>query len=901
MRLLSFALLLALPSLMVTTHARADGELPVTIDLTPAIDDSLVSSQMMDDGVSIQSREGTRFVAIPFRYVTDATYDLRRASFDIHPVPPAPSRFIGFRAMIWNDGRAQFSRRANDPIYERLQITQAELGAPAAVVGINQSRPPGQQRAPVTKNRLARSGWAAVVVEIPLTSDLLSVAAAGGPAQEIRVSLLELAGKNRQVARTPDAPETTRWTRALSADSPAIVHLALNVLAAMRQELGQADYARWAIAVDDAIIQALSRFDADARRDAWSNLIRYGPMPKESKELIASSDAESQSVLVDLVRAELNQPSPGPDAHTNTLAVLSSVLRTNDPRAAAAAVDLLAAGLNDDVFECLASASATVRAAAIERCTEINTPAVRRRMVHALAIQAGPEDAARLGDLIKRDRIVIADPEDPILLRLRNADSDKTRLNLLAMLQGISLVPVLRSPTIASIFDSISDDKSPLPLRRAATILASDQVRLRAFAARSGEFPMRFPPQYQDPVRTVLHRITLAGPDDLRIESVAAMLREGNSLDAFEDIRAAYSGRPADRLAFLASLAARPGIERTDAVFALLMRALSLADAASALPTLQILDRLAGQRGEREFVSVNLAAKAGLSWESLADFSLSSDPKLAELASKWIFRLGHLSAQDRRQFLNAPDRDARAIRLSSASARLSRIVAGRYDILFIIELSWPVAAAGPNDVAAWLPPQRITLPGGTLEMKTRNAGREIQLYVDGKLRGFGTAQVGASSIQAPESWLPHLEPADENSLLAGRSMPGASSPPLVIAPGEVESSTHPGTLKLEVSDLLRNAIANDPATAQLVQPVNEIIPANLSIALRYAGMGSYVGIASRRDVNTPPPTSTAPPVLVNYAVLLERNDAADSASAAAEAAPRAATTISPQSPASNPR
>lgn len=895
------ALLLSLLVLSAASIARADGELPVTINLTPAITEPLVFTQMMDDGAAVQSREGSRFVAIPFRYAADATYDLRRASFDVHPVPSAPSKFIGFRAMIWNDGRAEFSRRANDPIYERLQITQAELGAPASIVGINQTRPAGLQRAPNTRNRLARSGWAAVIFEIPVASDVLSVAAVGTPPQEVRVSLLELAGKNRQVAKAPDAPDVTRWLRALGSSSPAVVQLALNVLAAMRQELGQSDFARWSTAVDAALIEALARFEPESRRDAWCNLVRFGPTPPETRDLILAADVQTQLKIVELLHSEFDDPSPGPYAHANALALLAAILRTNEPQVAAAVVDLLASGPTDEAFDCLATASPAVRAIALERCESLDDPAIRRRMVHALAVQAGPGDAAAIGELIKRDRIIIADPNDPILIRLRDADSDSARLSLLKMLNGISLVPVLRSPTVAAIFDDLSDDDSPEQVRRAVALLASDQVRLRASAARSGEFPMRYPPQFRDPARTVLHRSTIRGPDDLRVESVAALLREGNALEAFEDIRTAFAGKQPERLKFIQALADRPGIERIDSVFALLTRVLSLADPTSAQAILQTLDHLALRRGQREAVSVNLAAKAGLSWESLADFSLSPDPKLAALASKWIFRLAHLSPQDRRQFLAAADRDARAVRLNSASTRLARIVAGRYDILFIVELAWPVPAAGPQEVAAWLPPQRLTLPGGLVEMKTREAGRDIQLYVAGKLRGFGNAQAGVAGMQAPENWLPHLEPADENSLLAGASMPGASSPPLVMASGDVESSDRPGTLKLEITDLLRQAIVADPAAASMAPSVDKIIPANLSITLRYAGMGSYIGIAARRSVNLPPASSAAPPVLINYAVLLERNDAADPEPRAAELAPRSASTVSPQSPESNRR
>jgi len=887
--------------ILAAAVARAESDLPVTIDLTPAIADSLVFPQLMDEGAVVQPRDGCRFVAIPFRYSTDSSYDLRRTSFDVRAIPPAPIKFVGFRAMIWNDGRAEFSHRANDPIYERLQITQAELGAPASVVGFNLSRPAGMQRAPNTRNRLARSGWAAFIVEIPAGTDLLSVAVAGQEPHEIRVSLLEFASRIRGARASPDSPELARWTRAAVSGSAPAARLALQCLSTIRQDLSQADYARWSVAVDPILIDAIAGLDSEALRDAWGTLIRFGPMPPETRDLARNVDPKTQLRLLALLRAEFDDPTPGPYARPNSLALLTSLLQSSSPEVADAGVDLLAAGAPDEAFDCLITASPAVRAVAIEECTSLDNPATRRRIVHALAVQAGPREAAALGELIKRDRIIINDPDDPLLKRLRDADSEKSRMSLLTMLQGISLVPVLRSPTLAKLFNDFSNDDAPESLRRGIARLASDQVRLRASAARAGEFPMRYPPQFRDPVRTVLHRATLKGPDDLRIDAVAAMLREGNALDAFDDIRTAYSGKPAERIAFIQALASRPGIERTDAVFAFLTRTLSLADPAAALPVLQILDHLALLRGRAEAVSVDLAAKAGLSWESLADFSLAPDPKLAALASKWIFRLGHLSPQDRRQFLAAHDRDARAVRLNSASARLGRIVAGSYDLLFIVELAWPVPASGPQEVAAWLPPQRLTLSGGMIDMRTRDAGRDIQLYAAGKLRGFGTAQVGVGGMQAPESWLPHLEPVDENSLLAGRSIPGGSSPPLVMASGDLESSNRPGTIKLEVSDLLRQAIVSDPAASQLVPAVNQIIPANLSITLRYAGMGSYVGIAARRDVNLPPASPTAPPILINYAVLLEKNDAPENAAASAELLPRAAATVSPQSPASSPR
>src|SRR5262249_34941074 len=170
------------------------------------------------------------------------------------------------------------------------------------------------------------------------------------------------------------------------------------------------------------------------------------------------------------------------------------------------------------------------------------------------------------------------------------------------------------------------------------------------------------------------------------------------------------------------------------------------------------------------------------------------DPAVARLASDWTVRLAHFSPQDRRQFLAVADRNLRTDRLRSANNRLGRIALGRYDVLAILELAWPAPGSGSQPPTRWMPPQRITLRGGQVEVRTRDIGRQFQVYLGDRLLGFGTVPNGATPLPQPEDWALRLVAAEDNTVLAGPQQKGTAPGPYILVSGELDPSSKPGTI-----------------------------------------------------------------------------------------------------------
>lgn len=876
------------------------------VDLRPAIDEPLVVQQLLDETVIVLPKEGDRLVLIPFRYRTDTSHELRRANFDIRAVPPAPVKFLGFRAMVWVDGKVSFSRRPNDPIYERLEISREDDSSRASLRGINQTHParsPADKEAnrlPPTKNRLACTGWAAAIVEVPNSVEVLNMTIGRGTPEEIRLTLLDHALKAREGPRDPDTPGVARWIRQVADGSPAMISLALHCLSAIRAEVDATRYAAFSLAVDRPILDAIERTDGEAQHEAWHCLVDSGPLPTETANVIKTAKPVLQDRLLRFAANELSQSHPGRFARPNAVLVLSAILQSPDPAVCTSAVEFLATGAPESAFDALIHASKTARAAAIARCRMISSPEIRQQIVRALAVNASPEDADTLSQLIKQDRVLVSEADDKILTRIRDTKDPAIRENLLTMLQGLSLIPVLRTPIVLQIFDEISNKDAPESLRARAALLAADQARFRTSAARGGSFPVDLAPDNGDPVIRVLCRAVEFGPASVRVPAVLALLREGHVKLAEASLKRALDSNRA-RVEFIDALCADPEAARVDGVLALLAR-LACDVGASPRRYLEQLQSLSKRREPRETPRVDLAIKSGLTWEALADYCGYEDPAVAKLATDWTTRLGHFSQQDRRQFV-APthDRNTRIDRLRSANARLGRIALGRYELVVVLELVWPVPAGATQATTRWLPPQRITISGGEVEVRTNDIGREFQVYLGEKLRGFGKVPVSAPGLPTPDDWAMSLVPATDIAVLSGPQNPANAPGPYILASGELELSTKPGTIKLDVTDILRDAISTDPATAAFAAHANRIVPSNLSISLRYTSFGSYVGVAARRTIGMPPADAApdSPPTLLNFAVMLERRDV--QTPTAGSGPQQADAALTPQSPPSNPQ
>lgn len=857
-----------------------------TLDLSPALNDCLVLDSVSDEGVVVMPRSGMKFVMVPFRYRRDVSHELKRSTIEVKPVPPGPSRVLGFRTLAAEHGRMVLSKNLSAPIFERLDVSLNEAGR-AGLTGVNSGGPPrvesGKEqptRIPTTRLRLPCNGWAAAVAEVPEGTSALSITAARSNTQVVPMSTLRESASNPQQAGDASTPEVARVLRDLESSSPAVVSLAVQRLETLRAAVPEPSYETWAATVDGPLLPQLSCGDDEIERHAWRSLIDHGRMPPQTIRAFSELAADARLSVLRLAEDDILRPPENGTVAANALAVLKAVLKDAPPPVCQAAVELLARGAPEPALGVLVGASGEVRALAIAKFRELTDAALRDRFLRALLAGITPEDSAAIAELIRGNSFDIQDPEDPLLLRLRDERDPGARAGLLSILEGVSLTPVLRSTTMQKIFQDSAAPEAPDAVRRAAWALAVDQATRRAGDPVHGAFPALFASDAADPVLTTLRNALGEAPPDVCAAAMFALAREGQTIDTAD---ASLRSRvwPPDMRAFLDLVSTRDHAADVDGLYSILTRMLGLSDEARAAHLLRALDRLARQRDPRDAARVSLCMKSALNWQSLAEFSRSKDAETAEIAGRLVARLAHLSAQDRTQFNAAQDLDLRVRVLRDAAHRLGRIVAGPYRVVVVLEVAPPLQTKNP-ELAAWEPPRRITLVGGTVELKSRGTSRDFQVYHRGKLLGFGTAQTSTSGLMTPEEWMTRIVVAPPDFLVgaAGSSLTTVF-PPLVLADGSAEASATPGTFKINGADLLREALELDGERAAAAQLNGLVVPANFNISLRHAGFGTYVGIGTRRK----PPTTTSAaaqrgPILINAAIFLEHSrDVSESPSA----------------------
>ncbi|MFO0972844.1 MAG: hypothetical protein U1A27_05310 [Phycisphaerae bacterium] len=843
-----------------------------------------------DEGTLVSPHDGMRLVLIPFRYRDDVEVDLRRGSIDLRANPGGSVRFLGLQSLQVQDGRPTLPHAGNEPLYERLQVIPRAGRAPT-VVAHNLLRPnpasaerDRSRRVGTIRNRLTGSGMGVAVFEVPAGSNSLTLTMASGAPEQIRMSVLEGASRPLEGSAGPDSPAAQAWLRCLSEDSPTSAALALLKLGEALRSVAAEQRDAWRGRVDPVLLVAISRPEPSVRNAAWTALIDQANLPEATlAALVRAGDAVIRPVL-ELTAAAFANPQLPSGQRRSAIQVFAALLRSEQPAHAEAALELLFSGAPDEAYAALADATAATRATALQRCAGMVPPPVRTRVLRALLLRATPAETERIGEMLGRDQMVLSDPGDKLLDELL-ASRGSARAAKLAALRAMSWLPILGTERVVRLLDEGAADASNAALRDEIFALAAEQAVRRSGDAAHGSFPALMS-ERDDVILRVLNRgVGAAGADDLP-DLVAARIRVGDVFGLAELLRARFAAAP-ELLDLMRRIARREGAERLDALYALLARLASqpgattrdtgragrrqLLDFARGLFTL--LDELAARRGAAAAPRVGLAIKAGLDWPGLADYSACEDADLSARATRWMLRLSHASPQDARQLVAAGDKNGRIDRLANTNNRRGRIVIGRYRVMALAELAVPIVREESGDLVTWEPPRRITLDGGMVEMRSRDLNREFQIYHGDTLLGFGTPAAEAVSLPLPEQWVPQLVPADPGFTLPGRPLHEFSSaPPLLLASAE-ESPGRSASMRVAATELLREALQTDAGAAALAQQADQIVPPNLSVTIRYAGFGTYVGVGSRaqtagRTATTRPQANV--PVLVNLAILLER-------------------------------
>ncbi|MCK6456648.1 MAG: hypothetical protein L6Q92_08990 [Phycisphaerae bacterium] len=840
-----------------------------TIDLTPALHQNLFLDSLNDERVTIRPAADCRFVIVPFRFACSSEGEVRRATFEVKAVPSVRCRMLGFLVLEHRGERVELPSGASTTIFERLSVT-IEPGGRSRLTGVNTVGPARGEgdanKSEIRRERLGCSGWAALVLEVDRGAKSLRIAAESSEPQSIGLSFFEDIAAEIADPGDPGSPGVARLMRLVTDASPAVAMLAIQRLSQVRRELVPEALERWAPRVDRVLREAMASPHRTVQRAAWDGMVRLRRMTESSRRRLWSLDDAVRARLLPWIGGTLNDPLASEDARANAIDVLDAVLRSSDERLCAAAIELLADGAPAGAYDVLGRASPTARRMARERFDSLTSPTVRESFARALVLGSTPAEADRTASLVRQAEVVVRDPADPLLRGVEEAQSDEERAHRLLSLTSVSLVPVLRSNAVAAIFTSALSAEVNSPVRAAAARLALDQS-VRRVCDASGSFPLRWPKDDADPLLGFLKDVTRRGPAALRAAAVLSIVREGDVLGADECVRGLFK-KPADAITFVNTLCEQPLAASCDGLAALLARMAALADEQTAAALFSQLDALAARPaavGER----LNLAIKAGVDWSSLAALSVSANPDLARSAGRWAERLGHFSPQDATQFRAASELTERDNVLREIGFRRGRLVDGTYAAFVVV--GWTAPVSDPNDAARpiWRPPIRTLLPAGEVELRADATGRTFRVLRGSNRIGHGTAQFFLQPPQTPEEWLPELELAPPPFIIGGRIQAdtGSMSTP-ILRSRTAGAGDQSGMMRLDAAELIRAALLNaDPPLS--IAPTPETAP----VGLQHVGFGTWAGTAARFVGAPPMPTTapeSAPPVITNCAVLLER-------------------------------
>jgi hypothetical protein len=880
----------------------------LTIDLSMALNQSLFQGSLFDERETLFPKDDARFVAVPFRYRCNEEATIDRRSFDVRAVPPVSIRILGFRPLEVEDGRLVLPVRPEDPIYERLTIVTDPDGR-LTLRGVNTVSPvrsgdrgPVAPRIGPTRVRLACNGWAALLVELGLGAQTLKVTTDRTRSEEINLALLETITRGPPHPADTGSPEMRRLLRQVLEGTPAVAEAAIRRLALIRREVPPERNETWTEAVDVVLLQALMHSSETVAARAWRAMVDGGPMPAATLAQVSASEPRIWVLVLANVGKDFSDPSVGAAARMNGLRLIHLALKSDDPVVCAAAVDVLASETSElapaEAYEGLWDASETARSLALARCAKVSDPNRRALLLRPLLqwseLWSRPEWAA----LLRETPVAVADTSDPLIERWRTGDA-ATRAAVLASLQHIEMLAIVRSRIFADLLREAAGADIRREVREHAVTLAIEQARRRCIDMAYGAFPACYPAEDEDPIANTLRDVLVRGPRNRRLSAADALLRKGRVFELDDLLRTIVFPETSERLAFLERLADRPATVRLDALPALLARMLDLVDAEGARRILTLLDALAATRADEPTYRMNLAVKAGLGWPALAALSCAEDEVLADAASRWVRRLSHFSEQDAIQFFATNDRDIRIDRLRGASNRLGRIVGGEYGVLLVLETSMPIVAirsapsqreareslvdrpsdypGNPELRVAWKPPARLTLPAGTVVFRPRAQGDSFDVLRDGAVIGTGVAQLTPQRIPRPEDWAPSVMVAPETWWFFYGVEDTDARPPLVLNVGlaVAEGARAPATVVMEVGGLLEEVLSTWAASSDQPMRWQGVAPRSLKVRARYVGLGTYAGIGQdrqplpRRRPDSPRIHSAS---FVNCAVLLERLD-----------------------------
>lgn len=575
--------------------------------------------------------------------------------------------------------------------------------------------------------------------------------------------------------------------------------------------------------------------------------------------------------------------------------LLQAILRSSDAVVCTEALDVLMAlpaSVTDWKF--MRFASAPAQGEALSRIHEIKDEIAASRLLAALMLSARPEVAQDVAREARTLGLRVQDAESAVLAQWDEFDTDERRAAFLNVLRGIALGELVYSPRFSRIIAEAGEGSEPL--REAAANLLIAQLRLRrencgfeflkqrdtvsrngdsAHSAadgvkakrsevepsgdlrrRSGPFPLMIDPTSIDPLVAGVAKTAQTGRKPLRREAIRVLLELGYADDAAKALigrRDAESGSEAtaELDTLLRSLAADPEFSHSYALLSLFAQLLRPGFEDHAAGIIDHLSAIAAATPSEDRWRIRAALKSGIDLQAMDELARSLSPPASYGVERWLIELCHMTQQDRQRLLTADSAADRIERLAQINLRRGRLVDGRYGGLAVMAITTRVeatAAVPAGQPPRWHLSRRITVPLPTLTLHAKDHEDGIEVRWQDTVIGDGRVMEQALPLRSARAYFPVLQsslhwwdvarmsPVEKDEVQpAMEDIIG----PLRLPSHKVLRSPTPGTMTLNVSGILREAIRE--AKILRGESLEELVPPSHHVTVRYRIFGCFSG------------------------------------------------------------
>ncbi|MBK8266984.1 MAG: hypothetical protein IPK83_01215 [Planctomycetes bacterium] len=666
----------------------------------------------------------------------------------------------------------------------------------------------------------------------------------------------------------PGSPEVLRVMKQVREGSNAMAELALLQLGLIRQRTPPERAGEWALGVDPVVIESARRGEDRIEAAAWKYFAMQSALTNQTLSLFESTPANSQRMWVGLIgRHAGSRESPNSEVARS---ILFGLLRSGTLDTCENALGVMAS-LNMEIdWSRVSSASKNAQMAALNRLTLLR----RDEAISALLTimkSVRRSSAEEVAKYVRTLNLRLEDPRDPLLQKWPQLKSDSDRISLLTVLHPANLGDLIYSQPISAILQTgLSPKKSDSRLQREVLDMLIAQLNLRENSAEpnDGGFPVLLRMRTTDPIARGVIACAHQGTIAQRKSAVRQLMKMGlsvNALDAMDEL--ADDGEIPE--AILKELLDPIQLKASDGLIALCGRLLRPDHAEFAELVLANLNKWAAGTPSSEHWRIRAALRAGADVESLSELAAGLRSALSVSAIRWLHQLCHFSLQDGQVYAAANSAVERRHVLEELDLRRAQLVDGDYGVVAVVEFCDAQSYSLQNapevltqPLKRWGAPRRQTIVASNLRLAPSSSMNRYQVFWNEAAIGSGRSRQKRRPLRSPESFLPALVDAPSACLsssgwgwpaptsIAGFSDESAIGPSIL--PGNRPALDDPGEdlMTLEVSAYLGAAMLE--ARLLNADQLRDFSDVSVKMTLRYAGFGSYVGVAPTREFTTSP-------------------------------------------------